>query len=127
MSEKMQNLFKWVEWVVVDNRVFRFANQRSCLMLNQRNLMVEDVEKKSFFWHNYRWLDTYSSHDLAIFAAYPDRNGNPERPLLAISPLLDERDLTAKSHFHFISVTLQTFRKFEGNMSFSVADNENMN
>ena len=48
-------------------------------------------------------------------------------PLLAVSPLQDEEDLSAESHYQFIATTLQIYNKTTSSVIAFVADNENLN
>ena len=61
-------------------------------------------------------------HYLAIFAVYSKQN-KIFRPLLTISPLLDEKRLDVNSQCKFINYTLSIYNKNKSHLNFIVGDN----
>ncbi len=50
-----------------------------------------------------------------------------DSPLFAFAPLLDETNLNAENHVLFLDFALRVFGKTRENISFIVADNDNLN
>ncbi len=64
----------------------------------------------------------------SLVSLYQDETDKTlKSPLLAFSPLLDETNLNADSHVLFLDFALSVIGKTRENISFIVADNENLN
>ena len=89
-------------------------------------LLVKEVEKKieselpeTFDLIPDGWSEKGSgTHYVDIFAVYQSKEGQPETPLIAFSPLLDETDFSAKNHMDFIEATLTFFKRNFTNVLF---------
>ena len=72
------------------------------------------------------WTNNYT-HYVGLFAIYQTSSGTVKSPLLAISPLLNEEDRSARSHKEFIEYALSIYERNLRSVAFVVCDNENLN
>ena len=71
-----------------------------------------------------RWSENGpGTHYLGFFAVYQSKVGQPETPLIAFSPLLDDTDFSAISHMNFFEATLTIFKPNITNVLFITSDN----
>ena len=71
-------------------------------------------------------ISTYLTHNLAIFAVFPE-NYEDQEILLACSPLWDEEKFDADAHIDFIQATLEIYGGSMENVGFIIANNEPKN
>ena len=120
VSRKGTNVFRWLEWVMMESLLFSFCErelvrQNSVLepistdtLVRYVDLTVEKVEGKLAELLPDKFVliaDGWSFnevHYFAIFAQFLNAESNETLyPLLAVSPLQDEEDLSAESHYQF--------------------------
>ena len=125
VPQRIRDYYEWIDWIVQDNlalSVCEKATYRKNSKLNDvcgktlRKYMatlVDNVVDKikadlpdKFGIVFDGWSDGTSTHFVAIFAAYVDKEGSPQYPLLAFQPLLDETNLSALSYEELIVSTL---------------------
>lgn len=73
------------------------------------------------------WSDGFGSYVVAVFAVFPNSEGNTEHILLGIEPLLKETSHSAQSHVDYFRVLLSNFGKSEANVLCLVCDNAYVN
>ena len=141
-----ENIFHWLEWTIFANLPFSFCenefarkytrldNLSSDSLIRYLDKTVEAVEKKitkilpKQFVLIFDGLTFNSVHYFAIYAAFAgDDASEGTTILLAISPLLDEENMDAKSHYDFIVATLNIYNKKVDSVMAVIGDNENLN
>ena len=143
IPEETKNLYGWLDWVIMTDQPISFVDynltQKKCKLtpitrptfMNYLQILVKEVEKKiewelpeKFGLILVGWSENGSgTHYVGIFAVYQSKEGQPETPLIAFSPLLDEIDFSAKSHKDFIEAFFTTFKGNITNVLFITSDN----
>ena len=141
VNKKAENIFRWLEWVILENREYSFVDkplvrkntklEPICQKTLQKyiDLVSLEVEKKitSALPSNFGLIvdgwSQQSEHFVGVFACF-DVDGVNEKPLLAFSVLPDETDLGADSIAGFIETTLEYYKKTRTDVKFIVSDNE---
>jgi hAT family C-terminal dimerisation region len=135
MDTRSNNIFKWLEWIVMDEHELIFCEKpltRCNAKLEPISVktlkkylfkVVEAVEKKitvrasvavSYALVFDGWSEA-SRHFIGLFIVYPgkqDRHqaaAEPDMHLLAFAPLVDETNFTADNHMKFITSTLEWY------------------
>ena len=91
----------------------------------KKQLKSEMPEKIAIIMDGWSHLGT---HFFAVHGLYENKNGETSTPLLALSPFLDETDLSAESHVSFIEEIFHKIsEKSKSSILFVVGDNEPKN
>lgn len=145
INKKGANIFKWLEWIVLADLPFQFAEHH----LTRKNssldsitdetlkkylfLVTENVEKRiandlpdKFGIIIDGWKDG-TTHYIAIFASYSNANDEGQYPLLAIAPPYDEQSFTAETHKAYIIDVLELYGKGLSSLVYLVGDNAPVN
>ena len=143
VTSSVENMYGWIDWVVGDLRPFSFVEEErtrrytnlkpvcSKTLKSKMSLLTEEVERKitamlpEQFALIFDGWSKSSTHFVALFASYPDRNENGySTVLLAFSPLQDETCFTAQAHLEFISWVLENvYSKSMSNVVALIGDN----
>ena len=121
ISDSVENLYSWVEWVCVGMKPFSFVEdeltrkysslQPICTKTLKKymSLLTTTVEREISKLLPERFaiiIDGWSkssTHFLAVFASFPSNEENGySTVLLAFSPLFDETSFTAKAQYDFV-------------------------
>ena len=140
VNRKGNNVFNWIEWVIMDNHSFSFVEKTLTkkhpilepisvdTLMKYIKLLTEAVEKDvasqlpSKFGIIIDGWKEGTTHYIALFASY-----DCKFPLLAIAPPFNEQDYTALSHKSFIIDVLELFGKGPSSLLYLVADNAAVN
>jgi len=143
-SDHTKNVYGWLRWILtaslpfetVSKEIFRDYTTLSPIAKNTfmkyMELLTKVLEKKiskilpdKFAIVFDGWsLDGTSTHFVAIFAKWVSPSNVACTALLAFSPLLDESDFSAESHYEFIRyVLVDVFQKNFSNVICLVGDN----
>ncbi|CEG36243.1 Tam3-transposase (Ac family) [Plasmopara halstedii] len=141
--KKETNLFNWIQWVVEDLLPFSFCENSNTrkftklepvtvktLKLNMSHLSelvrnkIRNLLPSQFAIVFDGWTDC-STHFLAVFAVFPDKDQQTgyNKALLSFFPLADETSLDADSHHESIYDVLQQFGKDFSNIACIIGDN----
>ena len=144
-SLKPLNIYKCLEWVIVENLDFSFCESaytaQNCNLepitrqtpVNYLDKTVEAVETEiskklpQKFGLIIDGWSAQSTHYLVFFSYLSDEDGIVTSVRLAMSPLLNEQKKTAVSHFDFIAATLRIFGETLYSIAFLVGENKNLN
>jgi hypothetical protein len=118
---------------IVDNATYRLYSKlepmtRTTLMTTIRKVTAQVTEKitnalpEKFGLVFDGWTSPDKTHYVGMFAIY-NKDDQVCRPLLAISPLLDETDQSAESYDAWIVSTLNCFKKSMDNVLYLSSDN----
>lgn len=141
VPESVKTMYNWMEWVCMGLKPFNFVEdpltrkftslKPICVKTFKKNmsLLVKEVEAHiskhlpdKFALVIDGWSKS-STHFLAIFAAYTDDDG-VATALLAFSPMPDETQFTAKTHYDFIAWVLESvYGKSFDNVVAIIGDN----
>ena len=145
-NKKGINVHSWMELIVMGHHPYSFCeNEYVKKYINLAPISVDTlttyidktvyrVEQKianilpeKFIIISDGW-SINSTHYVRIFAHFFDKQSNESvTPSLAISPLQDEENLSASSHYEIIVSVLDVFKKTKTSIIAYVADNENLN
>ena len=123
-SPRARNIYSWLRWICCKGLPFTFVedpltraftnldpicritfmNYMEKVTIKAEKKIADDLpEKFGIIFDGWSNMGT-STHYVAIFACY-SKMGELKRPLLAVSPLIDEENYTAQSHVNFIEST----------------------
>lgn len=144
IDEKSTNIFKWLEWIVMDEHELGFCEKKmtikntSLAPISTKTLkkcmfnLVRAVEKKiSTIVNNavnfalvFDVCTEKSNHNIGIFSTSPGKNpeSEPNIFLLAFSPELNETNMNATNHTAFIRSTLELYNLNEDNLICLIGD-----
>jgi hypothetical protein len=136
------NSFKWIEWIVQENRELSFcekervrkytANQMrpicSKTLKKHMDLLVQEVESKLIESLPKRFgicIDGWSDmgvHYLSVFAILDDEKSR-KSVLLGFSPFEDESNLSSEEHIKYLESLLAFYRRSIADLCYIVGDN----
>ncbi|ETN19999.1 hypothetical protein PPTG_03099 [Phytophthora nicotianae INRA-310] len=143
VTDKPAIIYNWMTWVIarnlplseVDNETTRFMSRWDSISSRALKKFMAEVERMTEEAIAAQMLariglvfDGWTSGTtcyVAVYAVYAVYvvDGSVFYPLLALSPLVEETDLGADSHFELIDEILETYQKSRTNIVFIVGDN----
>ena len=134
VSQKAKNVFKWIEWTVMDNLSFSFCESA----LTKSNVNPDSISTDTLVMYIDKLvgileekISTQLPENFWNYDGRMDAHGkNPREcvsPLLALAPLADQENFNAASHVDFIMSNLLFSKKNVSCVKLLVADNEPLN
>lgn len=142
-SSKTKCVYGWLRWIILEGLPFNTVEKEltreysslepislstfmkyMCLVTKnlEKKIMLALPEKFCLIFDGWS-LDGQSTHFLGLFACFPASELLNGPVMLAFSPLLDESDMSARSHKKWLKYHLKVFGKSLSNVICFIGDN----